>query len=69
MLEKSEVDEHFPAPTGQKTAFYVPFLVYVRHSKEVYATFSISLYLRFSLTDQEHFLQAWHKRKWQMSQK
>ena len=69
MLEKSEVDEHFPGPTGQKTAFYVPFLVYVRLSKEVYATFSIYWYLRFSLTDQEHFLQAWHKRKWRMSQK
>ena len=23
MLGKSEVDEHFPGPTGQKTAFYL----------------------------------------------
>ena len=69
MLEKLEVDEHFPAPTGQKTAFYVPFLVYIRFSKELYGTFLIYWYLRFALTDKEHFFQAWHKRKWRMSQK
>ena len=41
MLEKSEADEHFPEPTGQKTASYGPFLVYVRLYKEVYGDFLI----------------------------
>ena len=69
LLEKSEADEHFPEPTGQKTASYGPFLVYVRLYKEVYGDFLIYWYLRFSLTDWEIFFEAWHKRKRQMTQK